>query len=152
VIVLVTDGEDHEGQIDDVVARAVDAGVRVYTVGVGSSEGVPIPDFDERGVRRGFKRDEDGAVITTRLEEGTLRRIADATGGRLYRSTPEASELTGLVDELEALGGREIDSREITQFEEQFQLFLGLGIALLFLEGMISDRRRDTATWRGRFS
>ncbi len=152
VIVLVTDGEDHEGQIDDVVARAIDAGVRVYTVGVGSSEGVPIPDFDDRGVRRGFKRDEDGVVVTTRLEEATLRRIAEATGGRLYRSTPEASELTGLVEELEALGGREIDSRQITQFEEQFQLFLGLALACLFLEGMISDRRRNLETWKGRFS
>ncbi|MFV1987722.1 MAG: VWA domain-containing protein [Gemmatimonadota bacterium] len=152
VIVLVTDGEDHEGRIDDVIARAVDTGVRVYTVGIGSSEGVPIPRFDERGVRQGFKRDEEGSVVTTRLEEATLRRIAQETGGRLYRSTPEASELTGLVDELESLGGREIDSREITQFEEQFQIFLGLAIALLFVEGLISDRRRDPSIWKGRFT
>jgi Ca-activated chloride channel family protein len=152
VVVLVTDGEDHEGQIDEMIARAVDAGVRVFTVGVGSTEGVPIPAFDARGVRQGFKRDDDGTVVTTRLEESTLRRIADATRGRLFRSTPEASELTALVDELEALGGREIDSREITQYEEQFQIFLGLAIALLLCEGLVSDRRRESAVWKGRFS
>lgn len=152
VVVLVTDGEDHEGQIDEMVARAAESGVRIYTVGVGSTEGVPIPEFDAQGVRQGFKRDDEGTVVTTRLEESTLRRIAEATGARLFRSTPEASELTALVDELEALGGREIDSREITQFEEQFQIFLGLAIALLFVEGLISDRRRDAGAWKGRFS
>ncbi|MDX1393044.1 MAG: VWA domain-containing protein [Gemmatimonadota bacterium] len=152
VVVLVTDGEDHEGRVDEMVARAADSGVRVYTVGIGSAEGVPIPEFDERGQQRGFKRDEEGAVVTTRLEEGTLRRIASMTGGRLFRSTPQASELTALVDELEALGGREIDAREITQFEERFQLFLGVAMLLLFLEGLISDRRREATTWKGRFS
>jgi Ca-activated chloride channel family protein len=152
VIVLVTDGEDHEGAIEEMVARAVDAGVRIYTVGVGSSEGVPIPQFDANGRRQGFKRDDEGAVVTTRLEEAALRRIADATGGALFRSTPEASELTGLVDELEALGGRQVDSREITQFEEQFQLFLGIAIALLFIEGMVSDRRKEPDAWAGRLS
>lgn len=152
VIVLVTDGEDHEGLVEEMVARAVAAGVRIYTVGVGSPEGVPIPEFDARGAPAGFKRDEDGNVVTTRLEESVLRAIAEETGGQLYRSTPQASELTALVDELEALGGREMDSRELTQFEEQFQIFLGLAIALLLLEGVLSDRRTETEAWTGRFS
>ena len=152
VILLVTDGEDHEGAVEEMVARAVDAGVRIYTVGVGSSDGVPIPAFDAQGRRQGFKRDEDGTVVTTLLEEASLRQIADATGGRLYRSTPEASELTALIDELDSLGGRQIDSREITQFEEQYQIFLGLAIVLLFVEGLIPDRRKDAEDWKRRFS
>ena len=150
IVLLVTDGEDHEGAIDEMVSRAVESEVRIYTVGVGSSEGVPIPEFGTDGRRRGFKRDEEGAVVTTRLEEATLRRIADATGGALFRSTPEASELTALIDEIETLGGREIDSREITRFEEQFQVFLGLALALLFIEAMVPDRKRneEPGSWR----
>ncbi|WP_419161602.1 hypothetical protein [Candidatus Palauibacter sp.] len=121
-------------------------------MGIGSTDGVPIPEFDGRGAQTGFKRDEEGAVITTRLEEATLRQIAQRTGGQLFRSTPEASELTALIDEIAALGGREIDAREVTQFEEQFQIFLGAAILLLFLEGLWSDRRQTTRAWRGRFS
>jgi len=142
VIIVVTDGEDHEGAIDEAVRRAVDAGVKIYTVGVGSPDGVPIPLRDESGGRRGFKRDADGAVVTTRLDEATLRRIAEATGGTLYRTTPEASELTALIDEIAGLGGREIDAREVTQFEEQYQIFLGAAILFLLIEGLWSDRRR----------
>jgi len=152
VIIVVTDGEDHEGGIDDAVARAVEAGVRIYTVGVGSADGVPIPEFASNGVRRGFKRDADGTVITTALDEATLKRVAEATGGRLYRSTPEASELTDLIEDVTTLAGREIDSREITQFEEQFQIFLGIALALLFAEAWLTDRRRVGHEWTGRFS
>lgn len=152
IIIVVTDGEDHEGGVDAAVERAMEAGVIIHTVGVGSTDGVPIPDFDARGVRRGFKRDDEGAVVTTRLDETTLSRIARETGGRMFRSTPEASELTALIDEIAALGGREIEAREVTQFEEQFQIFLGAAILLLFLEGLWTDRKRAIRVWTGRFS
>ena len=81
-----------------------------------------------------------------------MRRIASRTGGQLYRSTPEASELTALIEEVSALGGREIDAREVTQYEEQFQIFLGAAILLLFLEGLWTDRKKTVSAWRGRFT
>ena len=152
LIIVVTDGEDHEAGIDAAVTRAIEAGVTIHTVGVGSTDGVPIPEFDAQGRPAGFKRDETGAVITTRLDEGTLRRIAARTGGQLFRSTPEASELTALIEEVATLGGREIDAREVTQFEEQFQLFLGAAILLLFLESLWADRKETDRVWRGRFT
>lgn len=151
IIVVVTDGEDHEGEVEAATARAVEAGVRVYTLGVGSPEGVPIPEVDANGGRRGFKRDADGNVVTTRLEEATLRHVAEATGGRYYRSSPEVNELPALVGELETLGGREIDTREITRFEEQFQIFLGLALLFVFVEAVVPDRRRVKEEWKGRF-
>ena len=152
LIIVVTDGEDHEGGIDAAVSRAVEASVTIHTVGVGSTDGVPIPEFDAQGRPAGFKRDETGAVVTTRLDEGTLREIAARTGGQLFRSTPEASELTALIEEVAALGGREIDAREVTQFEEQFQIFLGAAILLLFLESLWPDRKKTDRVWRGRFT
>ncbi len=141
VVVVVTDGEDHEGEIDAAVERARTAGVRIYTVGVGSPDGVPIPEFDERGQRRGFKRDEQGSVVTTRLDEAVLMQISRLTGGRHYRSTPAASELDALVEDLATLGGREIETREITQFDEQFQFALGLAILALIVEALLPRRR-----------
>jgi Ca-activated chloride channel family protein len=151
VLIVITDGEDHEGEIDEAVNRASESGVRIQTVGIGSPDGVPIPDFDERGRRRGFKRDADGNVVTTKLEETTLRRIADETGGGYIRVTARGNELYALADEIAGMEGREIEAQQLTQYEEQYQVFLGLALALLLAETLVSDRRRPAAEWRGRF-
>lgn len=151
ILVIFTDGEDHEGDLDANLERALDAGVRIYTVGFGSGEGVPIPDFDERGRRRGFLRDDEGQVVTTRLEEAPLRRLAEASGGKYVRVTPRGSELSGLADELAGMEGQEIEAQQVTRFEEQYQVFLGLALGLLLLELLLPVRRRVRHAWSGRF-
>jgi Ca-activated chloride channel family protein len=150
VLVLITDGEDHEGEIDAAVERAAKAGVRIYTVGMGSPQGVPIPEFDAAGNPSGFKRDAQGNVVTTRLDEDTLRRIAERTGGHYYHATPRGSELDQLTADLAGAQKRELEARQVTRFEEQFQLFVGLALALLVIEFLIPVRRRPPATWTGR--
>lgn len=152
VLVIVTDGEDHEGEIDGAVERAVQEGVQIHTVGIGSLEGVPIPEIDEAGVRNGFKRDEEGNVVTTRLDDATLQRISLATGGRYFPVVGPGTNLDALVDEIAGGDGRELEAREVTRFEEQFQIFLGLALLLLLIEGLVPDRRRATEAWAGRFS
>lgn len=151
VLVVVTDGEDHEGEIDDALQRAQQAGVQIHTVGIGSPDGVPIPDFDGNGRRTGFMRDDDGNVVTTRLVEGPLRQIAEATGGRYVPAYSGTTALQGLVDEIASGAGGELESRQVTQFEEQFQIFLGTAILLLFVEALIPDRKRKREAWTGRF-
>jgi Ca-activated chloride channel homolog len=152
VLVVMTDGEDHEAGIEEQVRRAKENGVRIFTVGFGSPEGVPIPQFDATGARTGFKRDENGDVVTSRLDEATLRQIADATGGRYFRASASESELDDLIEEIAAEEGRELEAREVTQFDEQYQIFLGMALAFLVLEVLVSDRRRVTSAWRGRFA
>jgi Ca-activated chloride channel family protein len=151
VLVVVTDGEDHEGEIEAAVQRAQRAGVQIHTVGVGSPEGEPIPEFDENGRRTGFMRDDSGNVVTTRLEEGVLRQIAEATDGRYVPAYSGTTALQGLVDEIAGGEGGELESRQVTQYEEQFQIFLGLAILMLLLETLIPDRKRRTEAWTGRF-
>ncbi len=151
VLVVITDGEDHEGEIDDAIARATDEGVVIYTVGIGSTDGVPIPDRSATGQARGFKRDGDGAVVTTRLDEATLQEMADRTGGTYYRASPGGSELAVLAEELAGGEGREFESEQVTLFDEQYQLFLGLAMALLVADVLVSDRRRLDVGWTGRF-
>lgn len=151
VIVVVTDGEDHEGTFDAEVARAIESGVQIHLVGIGSAEGVPIPEFDAQGRRGGFLRDEEGTVVTTRLDEATLRGIAERTGGRFVRAGVGGTAFEDLVDELARVDGEAVDERQVTQFEEQYQIFLGIALALLFCEWLVSDRRRAHVAWSGRF-
>ncbi|MDA1093079.1 MAG: VWA domain-containing protein [Acidobacteria bacterium] len=151
VLVVITDGEDHEGEIDDAIARATDEGVVIYTVGIGSTDGVPIPDLSATGQAQGFKRDGDGAVVTTRLDEATLQEMAERTGGTYYRASAGGSELAVLAEELAGGEGREFESEQVTLFDEQYQLFLGLALALLVVDVLVSDRRRVDVGWTGRF-
>ena len=151
VLLLITDGEDHEGGIDAAVERAREAGVRIYTVGVGSPDGVPLPEFDNRGLRIGYKRDENGGVVTTRLDEATLEVIARETGGRYLRATPGGNELERLANEIAEMAGREFEARQVTQYEEQYQIFLAFALALLLVEALVPERRRPRKKWSGRF-
>jgi Ca-activated chloride channel homolog len=151
VLVVVTDGEDHEGEIEAAIERAQQAGVQINTVGIGSPGGVPIPEFDGNGRRTGFMRDDEGNVVTTRLEEGVLRQIAEATGGRYVPAYGGTTALQGLVEEIAGVDGGELESRQVTQFDEQFQIFLGLAILMLLIETLIPDRKRKSEAWTGRF-
>lgn len=144
ILVLVTDGEDHEGGVAEAIAAATEANVAVHAVGVGSAEGVPLPDVGDDGARRGFRRDEAGAVITTRLNETALQDIALQTGGGYYRIGQGGDGLAQLAARIET-GGREVESREVTQFEEQYQILLGMALVLLVVEFMLPEARRRPA-------
>jgi Ca-activated chloride channel family protein len=152
VIVLVTDGEDHEGRFAEQLQRAREAGVQIFVVGIGSPDGVPIPVYDERGSRQGFLRDEDGAVVTTRLEEATLRGLVQSGSGTYVRAGAGGTAFDELVDRVaRGADGEAIEERQITQFEEQYQIFLAVALLLLFAEWMVSDRKRAEVAWAGRF-
>ena len=151
VLIVVTDGEDHEESFSAELERAVADGVRIYTVGIGSMEGVPIPVFDAQGRQQGFLRDEDGSVVTTRLDEETLRTVARVTGGEYVRVGAGGSAFEDLVDEIAGADGEALDAQQITQFQEQYQIFLGLALLLLLAESLIPDRKKTRQAWWGRF-
>ena len=141
ILVLVTDGEDHEGGVPEAIASASEANATVHAVGVGTAVGVPLPDVDDDGARRGFRRDDEGAVITTRLDETALQDIAMQTGGRYYRIGQAGDGLAQLAERI-GTGGREVESREVTQFEEQYQGFVAAALLLLALELVVPGARR----------
>jgi len=151
VLVLVTDGEHHETDFGDELQRAVEAGVQVYLVGIGTAEGVPIPLYDEDGRRQGFLRDDDGSVVTTRLAEETLQQIVQQAGATYVRAGAGGTGFDDLVDEIASARGEEIDAMQVTRFEEQYQMFLALAVLLLVAEMMLSDRRGTRREWAGRF-
>jgi len=141
IVVIVTDGEDHEGGLAEAIAAATDAQVTIHTVGVGSPEGVPLPDVEGIEASGRFRRDDQGNVITTRLNEIALQDIALQTDGEYHRIGQGAGGLGRLVERIEG-GGREVESREVTQFEEQYQIFLGAALLLLIVEVIVPGRRR----------
>lgn len=152
VVVIVTDGEDHEEDFESGLARAAASGVRVHVVGVGTTEGVPIPQYDGEGRRTGFLRDEEGTVVTTRLGDETLRTVAERTGARYVRAGAGGNALDDLVEELAGAEGEALEERQVTLFEEQFQIFLGLALGLLIAEWLMPERRRRPTGWAGRLA
>lgn len=129
-LVLITDGEDHEGGVDEAMETAAKSGIRVYTVGVGSTEGELIPTAAGEG--GGFLKDRRGQVVKSRLDEPTLQRIAERTGGMYVRASSTKLGLDTLYDEaLAKLDKRERKSTLEKTYEHRF-LWLVVP-ALLFI-------------------
>ncbi len=149
VVVVVTDGEDHEGGLAEAVGAALAANARVHAVGAGSVEGAPLPNAPDGAPGGGFRRDERGRVITTRLNETVLRDLVLQTGGEYYRIGDGADGLERLMDSLEG-GGRDIESRRVARYEERYQVFLVAGLLLLLADFMVPGRRSGRVRGRAR--
>ncbi|MFC1477105.1 VWA domain-containing protein [candidate division KSB1 bacterium] len=152
VMILITDGESHEGDIDLWTEAAAREGIIIYTVGIGLPEGVPIPEYNENGVRLGFKKDEDGATVVSKLDELTLTKIAQTTNGKYYNATPDESELDLIYEAISEGEKKELGSIQFTQFEDRFQILLGLCLVLLVWEFFLPERKKVMSEWKGRFS
>jgi Ca-activated chloride channel family protein len=151
VMILITDGEDHETDPLEAAKEAEKEGVIIYTVGIGSPQGVPIPQYNRSGVQTGFKKDRDGAIITTKLDVLTLQKIAYQTGGKYYLASTGEAELEEIYNEISDLEKKELVSKQFSQYEDRFQIFLALGFILLIIETFIPERKKQKAEWRGRF-
>jgi len=152
VFVLITDGEDHIGDIEQYTEAAAKEGIVIYTVGIGSPQGVPIPEYDNQGRRIGYKKDSDGNTVISKLDETTLQKIAFTTNGKYYNATPQESELNDLIKEVTKGEKKELGSLQFTDFEDRFQYFLGIVVMLLIVETLLSERRKIRTEWKGRFS
>ncbi|MBU0758856.1 MAG: VWA domain-containing protein [Candidatus Omnitrophica bacterium] len=142
ILILLTDGEDHE---TDPVQAAQDArkeGVIIYTIGIGTKSGEPIPVVDEEGRIIGHKKDKDGNVVLSKLDDAALQKIALVTNGKYYNATPGEFELDKIYDEISKMQRKELSNRLFTQYEDRFQYFLAIALAFLCIEFAIGDRKR----------
>jgi Ca-activated chloride channel family protein len=151
ILILITDGEDHVGEPLEAAKSAAKEGVVIYTVGIGSLEGVPIPVTDEKGYSTGFKKNREGGVVMTKLDELTLEKIALETGGKYYRATPGEAELNRIYDDILKMEKKNLSSKQFEQYEERFQGLVGIALFLLALEVLIPERKRVKKAWAGRF-
>ncbi len=142
VLLLLTDGEDHEGGAVEMAEEARKAGVRIYTVGIGSPTGEPIPVLDRNGEQVGFKKDRDGEVIVSKLDDMTLQKIALATGGKFYRASAGEIELDKIFDEINSMEKKELEGTLVTRFDDRYQWPLLLAILLIAGEFFVSERKK----------
>jgi Ca-activated chloride channel family protein len=147
VLLLITDGEDtEESDVLESAEEAKKAGVIIYSIGVGTPAGEPIPLRNAAGQVTGYKRDEGGQVVMSRLDERTLQEIAVKTGGKYYRATAGELELEKIFDDISKMERKELTGRFMARWEERFGLFLLAAFALLGVEFLLNERRRAVAS------
>jgi len=139
-IVLITDGEDHEGQVLEQAEAASKAGIILYTIGMGLPEGAPIP-VSEGDIQTGYKKDRDGNTIISRLDENILKQIASVGKGMYVRASNSDAGLNTEFEDLEKIEKSDIESKQFSDFESRFQYFAGLALLILILDLFIFERR-----------
>ena len=150
-IVILTDGEDHEGEVAAAAEEAAAAGVSLFPVGFGGTEGelIPLPDGEAGGER--FKRDESGELVVTRRNDDLLQTVARATGVAAYSLREDPDALEKVLDRLSGLERRSYRSRVRTIREERYLWFLvPATILFLFEFGLTTARGRKREVWSGR--
>lgn len=145
-IILITDGEDQGSDLVELSKKAKEKGIKIFAVGIGSEAGAPIPLPDG-----GFKKDQDGNIIVSKLGEHTLQAITAETGGIYVRSTSGNLDLDTIYDSIKA-DGKDAEGEASRQkiWHERFQIFLGIALVLLILEFFIrtSVRRKGQHWWK----
>ena len=152
VFVLVSDGEDHEGEAITLAEQARDLGIIIHTLGVGTPAGGPIPIYDDKGKRIEFKKNRSGQVVTSTLNESTLDEIARITGGIYIRVGNQVNAITPLLNEINQMEKRELKSHVFSQYEDRYQVFLIIGLLLFLAEFVIPTRTKNEMVWEGRFT
>ncbi|HDP74890.1 MAG TPA: VWA domain-containing protein [Bacteroidales bacterium] len=137
VIVLISDGENHIDNPIDAATRAAENGISIYTIGIGSPAGVPIPI----GTNQEFLKDSDGKVVITRLDEETLTKIAVAANGKYVRASNTKFGLLPIYESLKSVDRKEIKDKVYSEYSEQYQYVLVIAIVLLIAEVIILDRK-----------
>jgi Ca-activated chloride channel homolog len=140
VLIIITDGENHE---DDAITEAKNAaaeGIIVHTIGMGSPLGTPIPIYQNNS-QVGFKKGQDGNTVLTKLDEAGLQQIAAAGNGVYIRATNQQDELEVVLKQISIMEKKEYASKIFTEYEDRFQYFLGFALFLTTIEFFISERK-----------
>ena len=140
VLIIISDGEDHDGEAVSIAEEAAEQGIRILTVGVGDLKGGPIP-IKRNGVILNYKKDNNGETVITRLDETILKEIAEEANGVYINGSNTSEVVKTIKDELAKMDKQEFESKQIADFKDQFQWFLGLGILLLFIDIFLLERK-----------
>jgi Ca-activated chloride channel family protein len=151
VMILMSDGEELEAEAVTAAKEAAELGIRIYTVGIGSREGVPIPVKTKNG-EVAYKKDMQGNIVTTRLEDGTLQEIANVTGGLYFYANPSEFQLQKVLTEIATLEKKDQATDRMENYQDRYQIFLGLAALLFLVEALVSERGRRRKQLVGRFS
>jgi len=141
VLVIMTDGEDHETDPLAAAKEIAERGVLIYTIGFGTPQGEPVPVVDTNGKIVDWKRDQAGNVVVSKLDEETLKSMAEVGSGNYYRAGADGRDLDNLLAEIDKLQKAQLQNRIEVKYIERFQYFLGLSLLALLVAELIPDRR-----------
>lgn len=137
LLVLFTDGEDFSSHLQTVKANAQKAGLHIFTVGVGTPEGAPIPLIDDEGRNIGHQKDKKGAVVISRLNEGILSTLATDVGGTYIKLTADDGDIHHIIRQVTRFEKEKIDEKRITHLQEQYPSFLWVSFIMFMLEWLL---------------
>lgn len=138
-IILITDGENHSSEAIAAAEKAGKNGIMINTIGIGSEKGVPIP-LIENGVVKGYRKDRNGQTVITKLNSEVLKLIAGKANGVYVQASQADIGLDAVLDKIGELDKAQLENKMYTDFEDQFQWFLGLSLIFFFIEFLISER------------
>ena len=134
-IILITDGEDHEGDALEAARTIAEQGIRIYCIGVGSPQGKPIPKNGS------LMKDANGDIVVTRLDEGILQEIAEIGGGKYVRAGNSEFGLNPIIDDIRTLDKEQFNSVVFEDFDEQYMYFFAIALFFLILELLVPETK-----------
>ncbi|MEB8346095.1 VWA domain-containing protein [Flavobacteriaceae bacterium KMM 6898] len=141
VLFIISDGEDHsEGATVDAVDAAVEMGIQIFTIGVGQAKGAPIP-IKKNGVVQSLKKNAQGEVVITKLNEEILKEIANEGNGEYINGSNTDEAVEFIKEQLNQIDKTEFEAKQFAEYKDQFQWFLGIGLLFLFLDIFLLERK-----------
>ena len=140
VLVIISDGEDHKDLNLDVAKAAAKEGIKIFTIGVGSEKGGPIP-LKRNGVVMRYKKNQKGETVITKMNSNTLTAIAEEANGLFIQGQNTKQVTEKIAEILNKLEKKEFEAKEFSEFKDQFQWFLGLGLFFLILDVLFLERK-----------
>lgn len=139
-IIIISDGENHEDDAVKAAKEAVSKGIVIHTIGMGSTQGAPIPIYRGR-TQLGFKKDKQGNTVVSRLNEEKLKEIAETANGIYVRATNSSTGLRSIFEHINSMEKKEYESKQYTDFEDRFQPFIALALLILLVEFILSGKK-----------
>jgi len=137
---IISDGEDHQEDASSSIAEATKEGIKTYTVGIGTEKGGPIP-LKENGILQGYKKDNKGETVITRMNEGVLKEIADKGNGK-YIVGNRTQETIDYVEELLVKAEKsEFETKQFSDYKDQFQWFVGFALLFLVIDALMLEKK-----------
>ena len=147
---MISDGEDHEGQAIDLARKAADRGMVIHTVGVGTLSGSLIPIKGKKGIRS-YKRDGSNKLITSILNDGILREIANAGKGTYVLFDNKPANFRTIMAAIDSMEKRTLKSHIYSEYEDRYQSFAVLSMGLMLAGMLMPTKNKQEEKWRGRF-
>ncbi|MHB1107877.1 MAG: vWA domain-containing protein, partial [Lutibacter sp.] len=139
-LVIVSDGEDHQENTLELAKEAAEKGIKIYTVGIGTAKGGPIP-LKDNGRVIAYKKDSKGMVVVTQMNEQILREIANVGNGKYINGNKTQETIATIKEVLAKAEKNEFETKQFSDYEDQFQWFVGIGLLLLIIDVTLLDKK-----------